>query len=368
MDFIDRIRELGARIPDRLQHIQTEEATKIAFVQPFIRALGYDVNDPTEVVPEMTADVADRKGEKVDYAIFKDGKPIILIECKWSGTSLDKADVSQLERYFMVTEARLGVLTNGLVYRFYSDLEKPNLMDKIPFLELNLLDIQEPMVEELKKFSKDSFDIDDLLSTASELKYTREIKRILAEQLTDPSDDFVRFFARQVYSGSMRQSVIDQFGDVTKRAFHQLISDRISDRLKSALAGETASVSEGEVDGQQELADAEGEQQKDSRIVTTEEETEAYYIVKSILREVIDVGRVTMRDRINYCGILLDDNQRKYICRLHFNRAQKYLGLFNADRNEQRVPIDDLNHIYRYADQLKATVSYYENPASPQSP
>ena len=132
MDFIDRIRELGARIPDRLQHIHTEEATKIAFVQPFIRALGYDVNDPTEVVPELTADVADRKGEKVDYAIFKDGKPIILVECKWSGTSLDKVDSSQLERYFMVTEARLGVLTNGLVYRFYSDLEKPNLMDKRP--------------------------------------------------------------------------------------------------------------------------------------------------------------------------------------------------------------------------------------------
>ena len=134
------------------------------------------------------------------------------------------------------------------------------------------------------------------------------------------------------------------------------------------MAGETASVSQGEVDGQQDLPDVEAEQQGDSRIVTTEEEIEAYYIVKSILREVIDVGRVTMRDRINYCGILLDDNQRKYICRLHFNRAQKHMGLFNADRDEERVPIDDLNHIFQYADQLKATVSYYENPVSPTSP
>ena len=361
MDFIDRIRELGGRIPDRLQHVRTEEATKITFVQPFIRALGYDVNDPTAVVPEFTADVADRKGEKVDYAIFKDGKPIILIECKRSGIDLDKVDASQLERYFMVTESRLGILTNGVVYRFYSDLEKPNLMDKKPFLELDLLDIQEPMVEELKKFTKDSFDIDDILSTASELKYTREIKRILMEQLTDPSDDFVRFFASQVYPGRMTQSAREQFSEMTKRAFHQLIADRISDRLKSALAGETAAYATDGIDGQREPVTDEDDAEEGSRIVTTPEETEAFYVVKSILREVVDVGRVTMRDRINYCGILLDDNQRKYICRLRFNTSQKYLGLFDEERNEDRVPINDLNDMYQYADRLKATVGYYEN-------
>ena len=122
-------------------------------------------------------------------------KPIILIECKWSGIDLDKVDAGQLRRYFSVTESRLGVLTNGVVYRFFSDLEKPNIMDSKAFLELDLLDIEEPLVDELKKFTKDSFDIDDILSTASELKYTREIKRILADQMIEPSDDFVKFFA-----------------------------------------------------------------------------------------------------------------------------------------------------------------------------
>lgn len=369
MDFIDRIRALAAQIPDRLQHIQTEEATKIAFVQPFIRALGYDVNDPTEVVPELTADVAGKKGEKVDYAIFKDGKPIILIECKWSGASLNKVDASQLERYFMVTEARLGVLTNGLVYRFYSDLEKPNLMDKRPFLELNLLDIQEPMVEELKKFSKDSFDINDILSTASELKYTKEIKRILAEQLTDPSDDFVRFFARQVYSGVMTQSVREQFGEVTKRAFHQLIADRISDRLQSAaLAEETTTHSRDDASEEREPSIAEPERDEDSRVVTTPEEIEGYYIVKSILREVIDVNRVTMRDRLNYCGILLDNNQRKPICRLHFDRPKKYLGVFDEHKRESRIYIERLDDIYSHADRLKVTVGLFDDPAQKVRP
>ncbi len=78
MDFIDRIRDLSTRIPKQLEHIQTEEATKNALIMPFISALGYNVFDPTEVVPEFTADVGIKKGEKVDYAIHLDGKPIML--------------------------------------------------------------------------------------------------------------------------------------------------------------------------------------------------------------------------------------------------------------------------------------------------
>ncbi len=369
MDLIDRIQELGSRIPESMQHIQTEEATKVAFIQPFIRALGYDVNNPTEVVPELTADVADRKGEKVDYAIFKDGKPIILIECKWCGTDIDKIDTGQMQRYFTVTtEVRLAIITNGIIYRFYSDLDKPNIMDSRPFLELNLLDIDEALVDELKKFSKTSFDITNILSSANELKYTREIKRFLSEQLTDPSDDFVRLFASRVYSGRMTQSAKETFSDMTRRAFHQLISDRISDRLKSAEALEVGSDKKEDAVAQKDLKAPEEAQKEGSRIVKTEDEIEGYYIVKSILREVVDVKRIFMRDRLNYCGILLDDNQRKYICRLHFNRAQKYLGIFDEQRHEERIPIDALDDIYRHAAKLNATVRLLENPTGHSPP
>ena len=368
MDFIDRIRELGSRIPDRMQHIQTEEATQIAFVQPFIRALGYDVNDPTEVVPELTADVADRKGEKVDYAIIKDGKPIILMECKWCGTDLDRVDTGQLQRYFAVTDARLAVMTNGVVYRFFSDLDKPNIMDKRPFLELDLLDINELLVGELKKFTKTSFDIDDILSTANELKYTREIKRILGEQLMEPSEDFVKFVMSRVYSGRLTQHARETFTDMTKRAFHQLISDRISDRLKSALAGESGAQREDGVASQQESMVSEGEAKEDSRIVTTEEEIEGYYIVKSILREVTDIGRISMRDRLNYCTILFDGSIFKIICKLWFNGRQKYLGVFDQTRKEERIPIDALDDIYKHAEKLKAAVRNLENPPAHATP
>ena len=133
--------------------------------------------------PEFTADVGTKRGEKVDYAILQEGKPILLFECKQCGVDLDASHASQLYRYFSVTEARIAVLTNGLMYRFYTDLDNPNQMDSKPFLEINMLDVQAPLVDELKKLSKSTFDLDTMLTTASELKYTREIRLLMEEQL-----------------------------------------------------------------------------------------------------------------------------------------------------------------------------------------
>ena len=194
MDLIDRIHELAARIPGWLEHVQTEEATKNALVMPFItNILGYNVFDPTEVVPGLTADVGTKKGEKVDYTILQDDKPIILIECKRYGANVDTESTSQLFRYFTVTSSHFGVLTDGVQYRCYSDLDHPNGMDTKPFFEINMLDFDEALVEELKKFTKSSFDLDEILTTATDLKYTKEIKRILGEEWSSPVDDFVRF-------------------------------------------------------------------------------------------------------------------------------------------------------------------------------
>ena len=185
MDFSDRIRDLANKIPRQIDHLETEEATKHALVMPFINALGYNVFDPTEVMPEYVADVGVKRGEKVDYAILMDSKPILLIECKSSNTNLNKEHASQLYRYFSVTDSRFGVLTNGITYQFFADLEEPNKMDTKPFFEFNMLDAKDVSIEELKKFTKEAFDLDDILTNASELKYTREIKRILAEQVRD---------------------------------------------------------------------------------------------------------------------------------------------------------------------------------------
>lgn len=356
MDFADRIRELAARSRTQLQHLSTEEATKTALVLPFLSALGYDIFNPTEVTPELHADIGIKKGEKVDYAILQDGKPIILIESKGCGCDLDRAHASQLYRYFSVTDARFGVLTNGTCYRFFSDLEKPNTMDSKHFFEFDLLSAGDTEVEELKKFTKSSFDLDNILTTASQLKYVREIKRYLAAQLIDPSEEFVRLIASQVQAGRFTQAVREQFQPIVKRAFQSFINDRISDRLKFALSEEAAEASA-------QLTDQPGppaETAAEPEIQTTEEEVQAYYIIKAILSPVIDVRRIALRDVRTYCGVLLDDNNRKPICRLWFNTAQKYVGIFDREKNEQRLPIDDVNDLFAYAERLVATVRNYE--------
>jgi predicted type IV restriction endonuclease len=373
MDFIDRIRELAARVPKQLEHIQTEEATKNALVMPFIAALGYNVFDPTEVTPELNADVGVKKGEKVDYAILRDSQPILLFECKHHAADLSKVHASQLYRYFSVTAARFSVLTNGLIYWFYTDLEALNKMDSKPFFEFNLLDFREQDAEELKKFSKSAFDLNNILTTANELKYTREIKRILAEQMQEPTEEFVKFFATQVYTGKMTQKVREQFAQLTGQALKQFINDQINERLKTALATdptltisaekttETASTTTGTVNGATNGVDISAD-----GVATSEEEIEGFYIIRAILREIVPVKRVVLRDVHRYCGILLDDNNRKPICRLHFNGSKKYIGFFDGQRDgreslkEERVVLEHLDDLYTHADRLKATVAHYE--------
>ncbi len=358
MDFLNQIRDIATRIPKQLEHIQTEEATKTSVILPFIAALGYNVFDPTEVTPEYTADIGTKKGEKVDYAILKDGEPILLFECKHHEVNLGDVQASQLHRYFHVTKARFAILTNGIIYRFYTDLVAPNLMDDKPFFEFNLLDFTEREVDELRKFCKTVFDVGNILTTASELKYTYEIKRIVSVEMQTPTDEFVKHFAAQVYTGRMMPSVMEQFRPLVQKAFRQYINDQISSRLKSAMGNSEEPILTTTEEAPEAPADDPPHIEEKPKIVTTQEEQDGYHIVRAILRENLDVKRITMRDMQTYCGILLDDNNRKPICRLWFNRSQKYLGMFDGEK-EDKLPIDDVDSIYQYADRLKITAQKY---------
>lgn len=356
MDLIERMREISNQAPRQLEYIKTEEATKNAFVMPFIQALGYNVFNPMEVVPEFTADIGTKKNEKVDYAIMQDGKPIILIEVKSATSDLHEAHASQLFRYFSVTDTRIGILTNGLEYRFHSDLEKPNHMDEKPFLIVDILNFDTRPVSQLKKFSKSAFDVDRILSSANELKYKREIKLLLESEYNQPSDDFVRHFARPVYSGSLRANVIAEFTEIVKQAFREFLNDRIATRLQTAIDSTAGSNDEASHDavGEKDIQD------QSDRIETTEEELDGFYVVKSILRETVDVSRVFIRDVRSYCGILLDDNNRQPICRLRFNRSVKYVSFFPGGI-EERERIESVDDIYQFADKLKAAVAHYDS-------
>ena len=359
MDLLDQLRALETRIENTRSLIQTEEATKNAMIMPLIQALGYNVFDPTEVTPELIADIGTKKGEKVDYAILKDSKPIIIFECKSCTTDLNMNHASQLFRYFHVTEARFGVLTNGIVYKFFTDLDQPNKMDEKPFLEFNILTFKDAEVDELKKFTKSAFDVDAILATASDLKYTRAIRNVIADLMINPTDDFVKLVAADLLQGKrFTPAIKDQFSILTKRAFQQFISSKINEILNNAMRPDSEVVAGVVEQTQPDASDSLTENNKE--IVTTAEEWEGYHIVKSILRDVVTPKRIFMRDAQSYCAILLDDNNRKPICRLRFNNTSRLaLGLFNG-KDEERVQISEVDDIHNFADRLKQTVTAYE--------
>jgi predicted type IV restriction endonuclease len=355
MDFIDQLRALSSRVASTRNLIQTEEATKNAMIMPFIQILGYNVFDPLEVTPELIADIGTKKGEKVDYAILKDGKPIIIFECKKAGADLALNHASQLFRYFHVTEARFAVLTNGITYRFFTDLEQPNKMDMNAFLEFNILDFKDRDVDELRKFAKSSFDVDTILTTANDLKYTRAIQNRLAEWIHSPSEDFVRLVSAGLLGNKkFTGTVIEQFTTISKRAFEQLLGERINDRLKGAMTPEASHLVE------PVIPVVTVDTIVEAQVVTTPEEIEAFHIIRALLRNTVKPTRISLRDAQTYCAILLDDNNRKPICRLRFNNLEKLaLGLFNENKEEERLPLTSVDEIYNYADRIRASVSAY---------
>lgn len=360
MDLIDKLRNIGERFTKLKEQVQTEEATKNAFVMPFISALGYDVFNPLEVVPEYTADLGIKKGEKVDYCILKDGEPIIIIECKHWKEELNPHK-TQLHRYFHVTNGRFGVLTNGVDYRFYTDLESNNKMDEKPFLEFNLAKITDNVANELKRFQVDNFDAEQIINIASDLKFSKEIKDLLSQELKNPSEDFVKYFATRVYPGRVTSKVLEQFTHLVRNATKNFVNEMISERLQIALHNQEQ---ENEVatptpEKQQEI-EAKQEEENNNGIVTTEEELQGYRIVQAILAENMDVNRVESRDTKSYFGILLDNNNRKPICRLWFNRSTKYVEVFDENRKGEKIPIEQINDIYGIKDKIIQSAMNYD--------
>lgn len=357
MPIEDAIKELATKVTDHGAALVTEEATKTAIVLPFIaRVLGYDVFDPREVLPEFTSDIGTKKGEKVDFAILRAGEVQMLIECKQIGAPLDINHASQLFRYFHVTNARIGVLTNGQYWHFFTDLDQPNKMDQHPFLRLNLLDVDPYALPELQKMTKTTFDIDSVLSAAEELKYVSGVKQAIDQQFAAPSEEFVRLLAAKVYDRPFTAKMREFFTGVTVEASKQWITDQVNSRLKTALQGQgvtmPALVEPGEPGDTDEDAPA-------SDIDTTMDELEGFNIVRAIAVSDVPVERVTARDTKSYFGILLDDNNRKPICRLHFNRKQKFLGLLGEDKSETRIPIEKISDIYHHADAIREAVRRY---------
>ena len=361
MDFADLIKQLGEKVTRLRTATTTEEGTKMAFIVPLIRALGYDDSDPTEVIPEYGANIAlegMRQGEKVDYCIAKENNPIMIIECKKCSEKLD-FHKSQLHRYFGVTPCKVGILTNGVLYRFYADLEQDNIMDSTPFLEFDITNINEIIINELKKFQKHHFDIQQIKNSDKDLKFTKAIKEILKNEYNEPTDEFSKFFASKIWAQDKKITarILETFKPLVKKSFQEFFNEFMSERLKIALVKENEIITE-QTKTTENPPDIKTE--SENKIVTTVEEMEAYYLIKSILRTKIESQRIAYRDALSYFSILIDDKNNKPVCRLYLDGKKKRIGLFDKDHKEIKNDINSIDEIYNFTDILISTALSYD--------
>lgn len=341
MENNEKLQQLVERIDTVKASILTEEATKTSMIMPFFQLLGYDVFNPLEFVPEYIADVGLKKKEKVDYAIMIEKKPLIFIECKSCNENLENHN-QQLIRYFNSTiEAKFGILTNGIIYKFFTDLDNPNVMDNTPFLTIDMLNLKDRDIVELNKFKRDALDVNKILNSAEDLKYTRMIKVWLENEINNPSPAFVKMILSDIYEGAKSQKVIEQFTPIAKKALNQYINDSFSSKIQNALNNEA------------EVAETvEAEEPQKREIITTLKELEAFAIIKSILRQTVDSNRITYRDTTNYFGILLDDNNRKWICRVCVDGIKKHIVISDENKNGVRFDIESIDDIFNYSSQI----------------
>lgn len=351
MSIDQAVHALAAKVRELKSIIETEEATKTAFIIPFISTvLGYDVTDPREVIPEYTADVGVKKGEKVDFAIKSGNDFRFLIECKKIGEPLHLNHANQLVRYFNVTDTEFAILTNGEVYEFYAQLDAANRMDEKPFMTIDLANIDARVFPHLEMCTKTRFDSETIAASAEQLKYISEIRKVLAAQFKEPDADWVKQIAARVTSRRMTAQNLEAFTKLISTAQSQFLKDEANRRLRSAQDFEEAKAPV-QADPMEE---AEPEvTEPSSGIVTTEEELQGFSIIRAICCSEVPISDITMRDAKSYCAILYQDNNRKPLARLFFDRQVPRIGIFNSEREWEYFDMDSIEGIYEHANLLR---------------
>lgn len=355
----EAIKNLMERIEKTKSVVLTEEATKNAYIMPFLQIMGYDVFNPLEVVPEFVADIGIKEGERVDYAIVLNGNPVMLIECKSCDNELKVETEGQLLRYFNVTKAKFGILTNGIQYKFYSDLAEPNKMDLTPFLTVDLSgDIEKINFSELSKFKKENFDAENIRRTAEILKCSNAIRNALTSEFTSPSEELVRVFFKKINpNGVFNQNQKEKLTPLLKSALETFINEKVKANLDAAL--KTTSDAQQAVDAVHETILG-----PDTGITTTQEEIDAYNIIKAIASEIVAPDMIAMRDAKSYCAILYGDNNRKPIVRLFFNNTEKMAVVFFDAQQEEKIFIEKTSDLFQYKQRIINTVCKYSSDST----
>lgn len=328
MSFTDDIAKLSEQVRKRLEHIQGEEATKQSLILPFFSSLGYDIYDPTEVKPEYVSDAATKKAgqfEKVDYAIRLNNSVVMLVEAKAANEKVSSHD-GQLRRYFTWTQtAKVGIVTNGIEYRFFTDLRADNLMDEEPFLSFNILDYTSKDLDNLKFFHRDNFDPTAITIHAEEIVYTKSITKLVSELLRNPSEDFISLLLRaaKLTDSRITSRVIEKFKPIVKKSIQNSLVDLMTRSLSQEIQAEPeVSPTEALLDSEIESTDT-----TENKITTTPEELEAFAKIKSFCKR-----EINHKDTASYFSIHLG-NSTWWFARLYLSSKRKSIIV--------RLPMDE---------------------------
>lgn len=330
MTFKEELQKLSVQIAERKKHITNEETTKQALIIPFLQVLGYDVFSPLEVKPEYGSDFAKKKGEKVDYAIYKNNKPIIFIEAKTVAENTASHD-AQLARYFNATpEVKFAVITNGETYKFFTDLNANNLMDENPFAVINLSDLSLSDIEVLDKFRKEVFDAETLVKYAEDLIYTNNLNNKLRELFKNPPDDFIRYLIKDFSDTRITINVIDRFRPIVKKSISNALLELVSQGLSQSSVPEDV---QSETTQKVDVLETELKQQKEVR--TTEEELKCFEIIKKTLikagKNISDLGN---KDTTVYFAVY-NKNIFNWFMRISLDTQKKFILT--------RIPLDKVS-------------------------
>jgi hypothetical protein len=331
----EEIITLANKIKEYKSVVLSEEATKMAFILPFISMLGYDVFNPTEVIPEVECDIS-KRSDRIDYAVFIDRKPAFLVECKAAGISLN-GYVNQAAKYFVASRARFIILTNGIDYWFFTDLKDRNLMDEKPFFTINLLNANYRDMKFMEKFSRDNFNESALSQSARIVSHRQELRDEINSILSSPSDDFIRMVVSKFYDGVITKSVIDEFAP--------LVCEAISD-----FAGRDNVLPNTVVSREQDQV------MKDI--------SDAFDIIKSIILDFDNSQEVVYKVfKTNVRIAIL--NKWHYVCKLDFTDSRKRIGFPVGDyKHIEWVTISDISEIYSLTDYIQNGVRVAKNHLS----
>lgn len=362
MSFKEELQKLSVQVLERKKHITNEEMTKQVLIIPFLQVLGYDVFNPLEVKSEYISDFGKKKGEKVDYAIFKDGKPIIFIEAKAVNENLDTYD-SQLARYFNATpEVKLAIIANGVLYKFFTDVDSNNIMDENPFAIINITDLSANDIEVLARFRKEAFETESLVKYAEDLIYTSNLNTKLKDLFKNPPDDFIRYLIKDFSDTRITSNVIERFRPIVKKSISNAILDIVSQGIFQQEAAPTEEEKPAITQPEEPLINGIKKQS-----ATTEEEVKGFEMIKKILiTGNRNISELQYKDTLNYFGIFtknifnwfirlsLDSTNKYLIARLPVEIASQFTSGYKIEsapkghgENSSRIYIESLNDLQK---------------------